>query len=420
MLVFLGSMSAYSANTIFTTNGNQGAFNYRQNTSFWVGGVMPPSGPLQNGDIVNISSGDIVTRGITLTGGQSNVLNVYGTFIINGDLDLNNTNNLEINIFGGGSLTVTGNLITKNNAIFVVNSTGSFNIGGALSIGQNTDATINGVMNVAGSTTIGDNAIVNIGSSGYLDVNGTFTAGSNIDLTVNGTLDIAGAGTVGSYKSTTLTGTGTIAFEGTTCGNLNCPTGCTTTAAMTTLKCSNFFSVLPVLWDKIVVSDLEEDIFISWGTFTEKNNAYFEIERSVNSFSNWEVVGQVKGSGTTDSRSSYSFVDYTKPTGIIYFRIKQVDYDGHYDYSSIVYIKCKNNIILGVYPNPNSGVFTLNLGTTDISSISLTTSQGIDINVSLKQTESGFEVEANNIQSGIYTLNVISNGQVYKEKIMIE
>jgi len=73
-----------------------------------------------------------------------------------------------------------------------------------------------------------------------------------------------------------------------------------------------------------------------------------------------------------------------------------------------------------VYPNPNSGVFTLNLGTTDISSISLTTSQGIDINVSLKQTESGFVVEANNIQSGIYTLNVISNGQVYKEKIMIE
>jgi len=403
----------------YTTKGNQGSFPYRTDATKWVSNSVPPA-TLANNDIVTISAGDIATRNADFTGNNNNVINIYGSMVITGNLDLNGANNLTINIFTGGSLTVTGNFITKNNAAFTINSSGSFNVGGSFTVSQNTVANINGDINVAGSMSVGNNAVLNIGSTGTIDVNGAFSAGTNIDLTVNGELDIAGAGTVGSYKNNTLTGTGEIAFGGTTCGNLNCATGCATTPAMNTLTCANFGFVLPVEWKTLSAKKTFENIVISWGTYSEKNNAYFEIEKSSNGVT-WEVVGEVKGSGTTSSETNYSILDEDVESGLVYYRIKQVDFDGKFDYSSIVFINVEHkDIIKGLYPNPNNGSFTFLFDQEGETNIVIRNAQGIETSFSMIEINSGIIISLEKIRLGFYTVFVQRNGKTYQTKFVVQ
>lgn len=102
----------------------------------------------------------------------------------------------------------------------------------------------------------------------------------------------------------------------------------------------------------------EAGIFINqvelfWETATEKNNHYFEVERSAN-VEQWETIGQVKGAGNSSSRKYYSFVDGSPIIGTSYYRLKQTDFDGRFSYSSIrsVSVEKYKEAELKVYPNP--------------------------------------------------------------------
>jgi hypothetical protein len=91
----------------------------------------------------------------------------------------------------------------------------------------------------------------------------------------------------------------------------------------------------------------------TWVTASEKNNNYFVVEASHDG-EQWTEVGYVKGKGTVSTTSSYAAVDKNPIIGKSYYRLKQVDYDGKYTYSSIVQVDVQ---ALGVvlYPNPVQG-----------------------------------------------------------------
>ncbi len=73
---------------------------------------------------------------------------------------------------------------------------------------------------------------------------------------------------------------------------------------------------------------------LAWKTATEVNNAGFEIQRSV-AGAEWSKVGFVEGNGTTNAPKSYSFVD-ASAKGTVSYRLKQIDRDGQFEYSSVV------------------------------------------------------------------------------------
>lgn len=98
------------------------------------------------------------------------------------------------------------------------------------------------------------------------------------------------------------------------------------------------------------------NIALTWQTATELNNAGFEIERSFDS-QNWICVGFVKGMGTTAEVSNYSFVDVPPSTyAILYYRLKQQDFDGTISYSSILTVAYESLMpefyLFQNYPNP--------------------------------------------------------------------
>jgi hypothetical protein len=94
-------------------------------------------------------------------------------------------------------------------------------------------------------------------------------------------------------------------------------------------------------------------VVLKWATATETNNKGFEIEKSRNNKS-WNNIGFVTGNGTTANKIQYSYTDNSDVAGVIYYRIKQIDFDGAYKYSKVIQINANPlSFELGQnYPNP--------------------------------------------------------------------
>ncbi len=94
---------------------------------------------------------------------------------------------------------------------------------------------------------------------------------------------------------------------------------------------------------------------LSWTTATEINNRHFEVQRSING-SDFETIGIVEGNGNSSVEIDYAFDD-TKPAAVSYYRLKQVDFDGAFEYSDVIKIsrKVRGLSLSSVYPSPTRG-----------------------------------------------------------------
>lgn len=116
----------------------------------------------------------------------------------------------------------------------------------------------------------------------------------------------------------------------------------------------------PVELNSFTASVSGNNVTLNWGTATETNNKGFELERGqmsiVKSQIDWKLVGFVNGSGTTTNTSSYSFIDMGVSSGVYTYRLKQMDFDGGFEYyllGSEVVVETPREFSLSQnYPNP--------------------------------------------------------------------
>jgi hypothetical protein len=96
-----------------------------------------------------------------------------------------------------------------------------------------------------------------------------------------------------------------------------------------------------------------------WETASETNSSHFIIERSTDGL-HFDNVGNVIASGNTTQQSNYRYTDKNIPIGKLYYRLKQVDKDGKFDYSNIIPLQNKNNgFEFNVLPNPASDLIAV-------------------------------------------------------------
>jgi hypothetical protein len=123
----------------------------------------------------------------------------------------------------------------------------------------------------------------------------------------------------------------------------------------TTLGTGPFHSglfVIPVEMTNFDAIAAQNTVKLNWLTASEKNNGYFDIERSANG-RDWSKIGQMKGNGTTSAVHKYAFTDESPLATVNYYRLKQVDADGASSYSATVSVNFKSGgKTLSVYPNP--------------------------------------------------------------------
>lgn len=111
---------------------------------------------------------------------------------------------------------------------------------------------------------------------------------------------------------------------------------------------------LPVELSSISAKAEEDNVTLSWKTANEVNNYGFDIERKSSS-NNWEKIGFVKGSGSSNISHTYSFTDQTPISGKLFYRLKQLDNDGSFKYYDAVSIQFNSTLkfkLLQNTPNP--------------------------------------------------------------------
>ncbi|MBK8703128.1 MAG: hypothetical protein IPN33_05590 [Saprospiraceae bacterium] len=102
--------------------------------------------------------------------------------------------------------------------------------------------------------------------------------------------------------------------------------------------------------DPLQAYPVEDGIEVVWATATEFNCEKFEVERS-NSSLVFENIQTVKGNGNSNTYHLYKIKDTRPYNGANYYRIKEIDYDGHYQYSKIINAHFEH-FKVNVYPNP--------------------------------------------------------------------
>ncbi len=90
---------------------------------------------------------------------------------------------------------------------------------------------------------------------------------------------------------------------------------------------------------------------LHWITLSETDNNYFSIERSTNGV-DFKEIAREQGAGDSEQARNYLVFDENPSTGFNYYRLKQVDFDGSYEYSQIRSVEIKNNFEVSTFPNP--------------------------------------------------------------------
>jgi uncharacterized repeat protein (TIGR01451 family) len=121
---------------------------------------------------------------------------------------------------------------------------------------------------------------------------------------------------------------------------------------------------LPVQLTRFTAVAAGPDALLSWETAQEINNQRFEVERSLDG-TTFALIGTLAGRGTTALASTYRYPDAgagTRTTGALYYRLRQVDYDGKVSLSPVRTVRFQQAATsVTLYPNPTTGAATLDL-----------------------------------------------------------
>jgi uncharacterized membrane protein len=171
----------------------------------------------------------------------------------------------------------------------------------------------------------------------------------------------------------------------------------------------------------------DQTIQLNWTTITEKNNSGFEVQRRIEN-KDWGVLDFVAGRGTTTEQTSYSYEDDIKSSGNFSYRLKQIDFDGSFEYSGIVEIDV--NLILDYtlnqnYPNPFNPSTFISFSIPQSSNVNLSVFNILGEKVATLINEikdaGSYEVEFNatNLTSGFYIYSLEAGSYKSTKKMLL-
>jgi len=186
-------------------------------------------------------------------------------------------------------------------------------------------------------------------------------------------------------------------------------------------------NVIPVELISFTATSNGKEVILNWSTATELNNQLFEVQRSFEG-NDFATVGSVYGKGTTTERQDYSYSDKNLAEGKYFYRLKQIDYLGSYEYSDVLevdYRTFKNYLLEQNYPNPFNPATTIGFGIKEKSFVKVIILNNIGEEVAVvvnEEMESGFhtaEFTAANLPSGVYFYQLKAGEFISMKKMIL-
>ena len=189
-------------------------------------------------------------------------------------------------------------------------------------------------------------------------------------------------------------------------------------------------SPLPIELIDFTAFENDGIVYIDWATVSEINNDYFTIERSIDG-TDFEFIDEVLGSGTSNQLITYGTMDEDPHYGISYYRLKQTDYDGKFEYSDLVAVNILRELQFTIKPNPACDKLEMTFGSLSDGINIMTTAYNAKIKIHdiqgklvYKKKFDGtfykFNIDISNFEKGMYFVSFESNSRVRQTNFIKE
>ena len=346
------------------------------------------------------STGKLTINSNLYLNGGANVYN-YGELVVNSGVTLQNSNNKFMNCSSSSKLTITGELTINSSTSYFINN-GNADISKITLQGGSSDLMCLGSGSQTNLTNLANNSTNSVTApSGQACISYSGDAQLNNDLTADADVYVC--------QQSGATTSGGAGF-----GNATVFTNCTSCPA-----------VLPV---ELISFDAkphnENSVLLSWITRTEINNDYFLILRSKDGV-NFEKIAQIKGAGNSNNIINYSYTDNKAYTGLSYYKLQQVDFDGRYTYSKTKTIYLNPFDIINIYPNPAETEISVKIASpedteADILIFNTLGEELIKKTTFVKTGYNTIKISTNSLSSGVYIFKVLTPANIHIEKEFVK
>lgn len=160
---------------------------------------------------------------------------------------------------------------------------------------------------------------------------------------------------------------------------------------------------------------------LNWTTSTEINNDHFEIERFDEGNNEFINIAEVRGNNTSHEINKHHYTDrISQKSTTYYYRLKQVDIDGNYEYSNTITVSTEENKeFISIYPNPTNGTFFIEQNNIVENSIVCIYDQ-MGKKIVEKDLSNSNTIHEFNLPNGMYYVTVISDKEIYSNKILVQ
>jgi trimeric autotransporter adhesin len=177
-------------------------------------------------------------------------------------------------------------------------------------------------------------------------------------------------------------------------------------------------SPFPVSFLGINAIKQNTSVLVGWETSSEVNSSHFIVQRSLNGIDFSSEVGIVPATGNSATKRTYSLFDHSPVTGLNYYRIKQIDIDGRFSYSSVVAVSFEKNVSVSCYPNPALTFFRIYINNPAGYSYSLHELTGKLVKTGTISGSSTL-VDVKNLQASTYLLTIYNGrSDIYSFRVI--
>jgi hypothetical protein len=186
-------------------------------------------------------------------------------------------------------------------------------------------------------------------------------------------------------------------------------------------------SIVPVELSSFTAESDKGNVLLYWTTATELNNSGFEIQRSSDGY-NFSRIGFIPGYGTTTNSQTYSYVDKQASTGNQFYRLKQIDFNGAFEYSNIIEVEvvAPNKFELKQnYPNPfnPSTVISYQLAAYSQVILKVYDILGNSVSTLVNETQDAgkydVQFDASNLSNGVYFYQIKAGNYKSTKKMIL-
>jgi len=360
-----GILVVYGNLTITTLNFNQGTIYVAPGATLTIHNILPSGGSLVN-------YGSVIFNGSVSWDGNPSMINASPTSSLTANemMHLNNNSHLINN----GTATISNFYIQTSNSPSVCQGNDA-----QLNLNQFINNTNNSIISPSGPSclSVSNNALLNNVVTTDSTLIACVLSGANVS-------------------------------DSTNWGNATVINPC--------VSCS---TALPIELISFKAACNKGSVYLEWVTASEINNDYFTLERSRDAI-NWTIVGTVDGAGNSNQNIIYSYVDNKPYNGVSYYRLKQTDFNGQFEYSNIISVICIDDFTgdINVYPNPFSDELIIEiLGNTVPVNFEILNAEGSVIYQGnlIEKTR----INTSSFAPGVYLIN-FENGKTFEFKKIIK